>query len=128
MLMSSFVQTITLTEGPSEYIGRSTVVTSTLGVEVTVALSESCALTGTTEASCTATISGNAQGTSTVISTSEVLSGSSYYRFDVPITGGAEKTAAATGTCKSGASTVGTKAAAVWGLVGALGVAALLNM
>lgn len=97
------------------------------GYEVTGSVAENCELQGTTEAACTATISLSVDGTSTSTSTEATLSGTDYHRFDVAITGGAEKTAAATGECRasSGAVGRGLKAREGWAL-GAVVLAVLL--
>lgn len=88
-------------------------------------MQENCELQGTTQAVCTATVGGSVDDTTTASSTTMTLSGSSYYRFDVAITGGAEKTANPTGECRA-PSGANTKAVAMWGLVGVVGVASLL--
>jgi hypothetical protein len=60
------------------------------------------------------------------------LSGSHYYRFDVEITAGAEKTANPTATCGSGgkgaASSLNSKMMAMWALAGVIGVTSVLSM
>lgn len=93
------------------------------GYSVTGSVAENCELQGTTEAICTATVSVSVDGTSTAITTTSTMDGTDYHRFDVAITGGAEKTAAPTGECaaKSGAIGRGLKAREGW----ALGTAAL---
>ena len=83
---------------------------------------ESCNLVGTTAATCTATIKATAQGTSasTTVSTAttETVTGSTYHRFDVEITGGAEKTASATATCgkKSAAAGFDARRIGLWAM------------
>lgn len=67
-------------------------------------MSESCVLQGTTAAACTATITAGLDGSTTSTVTETHLSGSDYHRFDVKITGGAEKTPSATGECKASAA------------------------
>ncbi|PBP28229.1 hypothetical protein BUE80_DR000823 [Diplocarpon rosae] len=116
--------TATVTAGTSTYRFSSDVTTTTLGVGVTATAEESCVLDGTTAATCTATVRGTADGTKTTTTTTTTLSGTAYYRFDVAITGGAEKTVTATATCGSGS---GAKSAAanprprsmlLWAVVG----------
>lgn len=102
---------ITLTAGPSTYVVATATATEIEGYEVTGSVAESCALLGTTAADCTATVSVSVDGTSTALKTTVTLSGTDYHRFDVAITGGAEKTAAPTGEC--GASTSGAVGSAL---------------
>jgi len=106
-------------------------VTEVAGVEATVNLLESCSL-GSATASCSASISVSAQGTSTALSTTSVLSGSDYHHFDVAITGGAEKTAQATATCAknpgSAAAPMLGRSAAAYGLLGALAAAGVVML
>ncbi|KAI9056225.1 hypothetical protein LZ554_001153 [Drepanopeziza brunnea f. sp. 'monogermtubi'] len=123
----------TLTNGVSTYGFSSEATTRTQGVEVKVTVIESCALAATTAATCTATIKGEAAGTKTSTSTTTILSGSDYMRFDVAITGGAEKTAAATGACKSSAaagnlSLNSNSMMMLWALAGFAGAASILSM
>ncbi len=75
---------------------------------------------------CTATVGGSVDKTTTSTSTTSTASGSDYYRFNVAVTGGAEKLNP-TATCKasSGAS---MKTVATWGLVGVVGVVSLLGL
>lgn len=77
------------------------------------------------------TVGGTAGGTKTSTQTTVTLSGSNYYRFDVAITGGAEKTAAPAATCsfdtKSAGTIVNSKNIMVWALAGvATGILTLL--
>jgi hypothetical protein len=91
------------------------------GIPVTATGKETCALAGTTAATCTITAKLTASTTSTSTTSTETLSGTDYYRYDVAITGGAEKTANPTGTCgpKTNAATnVNTKKVAIWALAG----------
>ncbi|KAL2131060.1 hypothetical protein VTI74DRAFT_5599 [Chaetomium olivicolor] len=121
---------ITVTAGPATYRVSSATATRTASHDVSATLQETCELRGTTEAVCTATVGGSVDKTTTSASVTSTLSGTDYYRFDVAITGGAEKTASPTAECKpppgsnSGAS---LKAAGVWGLVGSVVVSALLG-
>ncbi|KAH8905744.1 hypothetical protein BR93DRAFT_968978 [Coniochaeta sp. PMI_546] len=118
----------TLTEGPSTYAFSSSVSTKTAGYDVQATLQEACSLQGTTAAVCSATVGGSVDKTSTSTSTTTTISGTDYYRFDVAITGGAEKTANPTAcAAKSGAAGLSTKAVAVWSLIGAIGVAGFLG-
>lgn len=82
---------------------------------------ESCALLGTTAADCTVVATATVDGTSTQTASTTHITGSAYHRYQVPITGGAEKTASATGKCtsvNSGAVPVNARQAVT--LVGAL--------
>lgn len=116
--MLTKLQVFTLTANPSTYV----VATATSGViqgySVTGSVAEDCDLQGTTEAICTATVSVSVDGTSTAITTTATMDGTDYHRFDVAITGGAEKTAAATGECAatSGAVGRGLKTREAWAL------------
>ncbi|KAI3394972.1 hypothetical protein diail_2030 [Diaporthe ilicicola] len=97
-------EVFTLTANPSTYVVATATSTEVQGYEVTGSVAENCALLGTTAADCTATVSLSVDGTSTALETTVTLSGTDYHRFDVAITGGAEKTAVATGECGSAAS------------------------
>lgn len=98
------------------------------GYDIQATVQETCRLDGTTAAVCSATIAGTVDKTSTTASTVSTAAGTDYYRFDVAITGGAEKTANPTACAtKSGAAGLSTKAVAVWSLLGAIGVAGLLG-
>ena len=78
----------------------------------------------------TATIGGEVDGKKTTTSVASTLTGASYYRFDVAITGGAEKTASATATCapgKNAGTSLSAKTMMVWALAGvATGVLTLV--
>ncbi|KAK4239961.1 hypothetical protein C8A03DRAFT_13685 [Achaetomium macrosporum] len=95
--------TLTVTGGPSVYMVNYVTETSAFGHDAELTISESCALTGTTEANCVVSVAIEVDDTSTATSTSMVLSGTDYHRYQVAITGGAEKTASATGACKPNA-------------------------
>jgi hypothetical protein len=102
------------------------------GYEGEVSLAESCELRGTTEADCQATVTMTVEGlTSIDSSTSTLLTGTDVNYYPVTITGGAEKTRAASATdaCKPegnaaagiGANSVrATAAALAVGLMGLL--------
>lgn len=129
--MLTLPQVFTLTAGPSTYV----VATATSGViegySVTGSVAENCELQGTTAAVCAATISVSLQGTSTATTTTGTLDGTDYHRFDVAITGGAEKTAAPTGECgaRSGAVGSGLKAREGWVLGAvALGLSGMMAL
>jgi hypothetical protein len=119
----------TVIVGPSKYEISSAISTSTRGVDVKVGIAETCALEGTTAAVCTVTLSASAAGTSTSTQSTATNSGSAYYRFDVAITGGAEKTANPT-ACPAGNAAAGfnKKAVALWGLTAALGTVGVVMM
>jgi hypothetical protein len=72
--------------------------TTVLGTEAAVSIAESCDLTGTTEANCGYTYGFTVDGSSTVISTTTAYSGTDVRHYQVSITGGAEKTRAASAT------------------------------
>ena len=92
---------LTLTSASTTYAGEITSATTVYGTFATVSVGESCKLGGTTAATCTAAVSVSAGGSSTKTASTTTLQGSDYHRFDVLITGGAEKLAAATATCAS---------------------------
>ncbi|KAH7411394.1 hypothetical protein BKA64DRAFT_380420 [Cadophora sp. MPI-SDFR-AT-0126] len=111
----------TLTMGTATYHFSSAVTTSTLGSQVSATAIEACQLAGTTAATCTATIGGEVDGKKTTTSATSTLSGFNYYRYDVAITGGAEKTASATATCapgKNAGTFLSAKTMMVWALAG----------
>ncbi len=120
-------QIATLTAGPSTYVFSSSVSTRTLGHDVVATVQESCSLQGTTAAVCSATIGGSVDKTSTAVSTTVTESGTDYYRYDVAITGGAEKTANPTTCAANGAAGLSVRAVALWGVLGAVGVVGLLG-
>ncbi|KAG7286260.1 hypothetical protein NEMBOFW57_008568 [Staphylotrichum longicolle] len=119
----------TLTAGSSTYRVSTATATRTRGSDVTATVMEACDLRGTTEAVCSATVGGTVDNKSTFISSTTTMSGSDYYRYDVAITGGAEKTANPSAQCKPPSSPSGAsmKAVGVWGLVGSLLVATFLG-
>lgn len=94
-------------------------------------IAETCSLEGTTAAHCVDTIALSMDGEKTTTSASQVVSGTGLHRYDVSITGGADKTSSpeATGECKPNAA-AGTgpnivRAVAAGLTVGLLGVLAL---
>lgn len=110
-----------MTSGASKYEGGLSTATVISGIAVTVTGKETCNLAGTTAATCTATAQVTASTSSTSTTSTETLSGTDYYRFNVAITGGAEKTANPTGTCSAktnAAPNLNTKKVAVWALAG----------
>jgi hypothetical protein len=121
---------MTVTAGPSIYRVSTLIVARAAGTDASLLLDQTCDLQGTTQAVCTTTTGVSLDGTTTTESGTVTLSGSTYYRYDVAITGGAEKTVSPTAECKpaptrtSGAS---TKAVAMWGLFGIVGAASLLG-
>ncbi|KAK1762839.1 hypothetical protein QBC33DRAFT_460630 [Phialemonium atrogriseum] len=121
---------LTLTEGPSDYIISVVSKTKTAGHSATVTLGESCVLDGTTAASCSGEFTFIVDKTTSSVAVSTVLTGTDYHRFDVAITGGAEKTASATGECKANAAPAGTSVRMVAGLgaVLAVGLAGVLSL
>lgn len=102
----------------------------TLGYDVTVSIEETCTLAGTTAATCTGTAGGEADGTKTSYTAVATIASPTYYRFDVEITGGAEKTKnPPSPTCgvKGAATSLNAKTMAIWALIGTFGVASLLT-
>lgn len=73
----------------------------------------------------TATLKATVSGTSTSSSLTETLTGASYYRFDVAITGGAEKTASPTACAKSAATNVNPRSMLVWAFAGVMATSVL---
>ncbi|AEO69065.1 0d6956e4-4939-419c-9fc6-a41f88a069f6 [Thermothielavioides terrestris] len=96
--------TVTVTEGPSQFIASYVTETGTLGHDAKLTISESCRLKGTTEADCVAAATIEIDGSATGSSSSTVLTGSHVHFYNVPITAGAEKTASATGACTPNAA------------------------
>lgn len=124
------LQVVTLTAGPSNYEWSSAITTSTLGAAVTGTFQETCNLAGTTAATCTGTLKATVPGTSTSTTVTLVLQTPSYYRYDVEITAGAEKTASPSGTCakKSAAVGLNTKTMALWAMAGFAGIASMIAL
>ena len=109
-------------------------------------MDEHCILGGTTAATCTATAMVTVGGSPVAQTVTTMITGRNYHRFDVEITGGAEKTANAAATCTSAATSattsssttsplttsagarVNTKARAVWALTGVVGIICVLAM
>jgi hypothetical protein len=84
-------------------------------------------------------VKGTANGQSTTVSTTGVLSATDYYRYDVSITAGAEKLANPTGACGAGNNQnagnnqsagvmVNPKSIVLWVVAGFMGVGGLLAM
>ncbi|KAK4101263.1 hypothetical protein N658DRAFT_426032 [Parathielavia hyrcaniae] len=119
---------MTVTGGPSIYGFSTTITSRTGGYDISATAQESCDLQGTTVAVCSATLAGEVDGTTTAVSDTLTLSGTNYHRYDVAITGGAEKTANPAAECTPGGSGASTKAVAMWGVAGAVGVASLLGL
>jgi len=92
---------VTLTSASTTYAAEITSGTTVYGTFATVSVSEGCKVDGNTAATCSATVSISAAGTSTKTASTTTMLGSDVHRFDVLITGGAEKLAAPTGTCAS---------------------------
>jgi hypothetical protein len=124
------IQAVTLTEGPSTYAWSYSTHATEYGEDVTAAVTETCSLFGTTAADCHATLGGSAGGQSTTITASSMLTGSAYHRFQVGITGGADKTASATGACSTSGAIYTANARDVVAMVvmGALGLATVLAL
>jgi len=126
IILTFWAQAATATVGPDTYRVSTAVSTKSAGHTAAATVEEACSLRGTTEAVCTATVDLSLDKERSSTNTVLTLSGSSYYRYDVAITAGAEKLASPTGQCQpasgSGAS---TKAVALWTLVGVVGLASL---
>ncbi|KAK9799962.1 hypothetical protein SCARD494_01755 [Seiridium cardinale] len=120
---------VTVTEGPSHYIQSLSTELAVGGTEVTLVATDNCALSGTTAAVCTTAATASAGRTTTSSTTASTYSGTSFGRYDVPITAGAEKTANPTGTCapSSAASGLNTKGLAVWALASVVGAVGFLT-
>lgn len=119
--------TMTVTEGPGTYRVSTAVSGTTMGVKVNGEIIEECALNGTTQAVCTATVKATADKKTTSTATVSTATGSRVYWFDVPITAGAEKTASPSQCTKSAAAGLNMKGATALALLGAMGVTALLG-
>lgn len=113
-----------MTSAASEYSIFTAGTTTIQGYAVTGTAIESCALAGTTAATCSASVKGTADGTAVSTSGVETLSSADYYRFNVQITGGAEKTVNPTATCavKGAAVSINTKNVAMLALAGVIGI------
>lgn len=114
-----------MTEGPSTYAISTVVSTRTLGSDIIGTVEETCTLAGITAATCTATVKATVGTTSSAATTAATMTGATYYRFDVAITGGAEKTVNPTATCvakKGAAASFNTKHVMTWALAGVAGV------
>lgn len=99
VIKTNYWQIVTMTEGPSTYAFDITTTAVIADQTAAVEGSENCALSDTTAADCTAVVSGSIDGTSTQTTITSLITGAAYHRYDVAITGGAEKTASATATC-----------------------------
>ncbi|OBT73101.1 hypothetical protein VF21_07620 [Pseudogymnoascus sp. 05NY08] len=121
---------LTVTEGPAVYMWDYTATTRTLGYDVTASIVESCSLAGTTAATCVGTVGGEAAGTKTSQTALVTIASPTYYRFDVEITGGAEKTNNPSPTCgaEGAATSLNARTMAIWALTGTFGVASILSM
>lgn len=120
----------TVTEGSSTYGVSSTITTKVQGHTAVAAISAACGLDVST-ASCVEYVSISVDGSSTKTTTTRLLTGTDYHRFDVAITGGAEKTAQATAAStdsKSGAVSLSLRGGMTMGALLAAGVTVLLTM
>lgn len=104
-----------------------TTYTVVAGYEGKGSVTEQCELRGTTDAICEATATIALDGTTYGMYSTTTWYGSMYRRFDVAITGGADKLAAATGECSSGAVGRGLKVGEGWALGTAVLAALLLG-
>ncbi|KAI1124841.1 hypothetical protein F5Y10DRAFT_248374 [Nemania abortiva] len=127
-ICSSDAPAVTITENASQYTVSSSVTTKTAGAEVKVTILEACDLDGTTAATCSATVGGSAQGTKYTTSATVTYTDAASLHYNVAITAGGEKLANPTGSCSSDAPGVSTRAVALWGFLGAIGVVGVLAL
>ncbi|EAQ83378.1 predicted protein [Chaetomium globosum CBS 148.51] len=116
---------LTVTQAPSVYKLTYVTATRTLGHDAQVSFAESCDLTGTTKARCDYTVGLTMDGTSNAATFATVLSGTDLHRFQVAITGGAEKTRLASATDVCGNAAAGLSANSVRVTAAALAVGLL---
>ncbi|KAI0143505.1 hypothetical protein GGR57DRAFT_364222 [Xylariaceae sp. FL1272] len=121
-------EVVTVTESAGGYRVSSSTSTKIDGTGVKLEVIETCQIADDA-ATCTATISGSADGQSTKTSDTVTYTGADFSakQYDVAVTGGAEKTASASGTCNA-ASGLNTRAVALWGMLGAVGVVGVLAL
>ncbi|KFY34845.1 hypothetical protein V494_06424 [Pseudogymnoascus sp. VKM F-4513 (FW-928)] len=121
----------TVTIGSDYFAYANTYYSKTLGTDYTVYAAETCALDGTTAATCTATIGQEVKEIdykTSVITVNTIPSPTAtYFRFDVEITAGAENTKNPSAKCGDGTN-LNAKTTAIWALAGTFGVASLLAM
>ncbi|KAI1755682.1 hypothetical protein F4782DRAFT_486435 [Xylaria castorea] len=126
-ICGSNVPVATVTENASQYSFSSSAQTTTAGIEVKATAIEHCELGGTTAATCTATAVVSASGQSSTATAVTTYTDAATLHFDVTITGGNDKLANPTGKCSaSAASSVNTRAVALWGFLGAIGAVSVL--
>ncbi|KAL2139884.1 hypothetical protein VTI28DRAFT_4542 [Corynascus sepedonium] len=122
-ICGSAAPTLTFTEGPNLYSVVYTTTENIAGQDAEMLIGESCNIRGTTAAECNYTLSASFDGTSTAIETSLAITGTDFHRYQVSITGGAEKIARATGSCNADANAAaGTSASAVKVMAAALAI------
>ncbi|RYP60602.1 hypothetical protein DL770_009956 [Monosporascus sp. CRB-9-2] len=116
----------TVTHAPDLYSVSLITETQTMGVDVTMTVHESCAITATA-ATCSADFNVEAEGTRTSSSVVTTVTGSTYTDniYPVMITGGAEKLSTYTDTCENAAPVLSVRNIA-WCLAGAVGFAGFL--
>ncbi|KAI1263764.1 hypothetical protein F5Y18DRAFT_115740 [Xylariaceae sp. FL1019] len=121
-------EAITVTESADGYRVSSAYSTSVDGTAAKFEVIETCKIADDA-ATCTATISGSAAGQTTKTSDTVTYTGADFSakKYDVAVTGGAEKTASASGKCNA-ASGFNTRAVALWGMLGAVGVVGVLAL
>ncbi|KAI0551424.1 hypothetical protein F4679DRAFT_582592 [Xylaria curta] len=128
-ICGSDVPVATITENASQFSFSSAVATSADGTDVKATAIEHCDLAGTTAATCTGTAVVSAAGSSRTNSGTTTYTDAATLHFDVTITGGNDKLANPTGKCNSSAaSSVNTRAVALWGFLGAIGAASVLAL
>ncbi|CZS96337.1 uncharacterized protein RAG0_05707 [Rhynchosporium agropyri] len=122
----------TVTVNPTTYHFSTAATTSSAGHNIKGTAIEACSLQGTTAAICSVTIGGTVDGKKTSVTSQTSVVSPTYYRYDVAITGAAEKTAGAAATCTSAplanaAPMMNAKNMMVWALAGvAAGIISLL--
>lgn len=83
----------------------------------------------TTEATCTGTVGGSVGKETTSAVVTNTYTGSNLFRYDVAITGGAEKTVSPTACAnKDSGAAEGLRRVGVWGVVGAVGLGLVMAM
>ncbi|KAK4249127.1 hypothetical protein C7999DRAFT_30338 [Corynascus novoguineensis] len=122
-ICGSAAPTLTVTEGANLYLFEYATTTNVAGHDAEMLIAASCNIRGTTAAECDYSLSASVDDTSTVIETSAAITGTDFHRYQVSITGGAEKIASATGSCDANANAAaGTSASAVKAMAAALAI------
>jgi hypothetical protein len=119
-------QHITITESKDGYHVSTSTKSVIDGTTITVSLIDDCTIKDDS-ATCVGQVigSGGGQKTSTAITTTYTGAEFTDLQFEVGVTAGAEKTASPSGKCNSAAG-FNTRAVALWGMLGAAAVGALM--